>query len=149
MSARNILLICVIALLAGVACFFWYVNSAFPATRCEAAKHLDAPEKYADCVECHTKVTPKVTQDWKESKHGVMLVKCVVCHGQPDGKGSIPFAAQPDAMNICVRCHDPSIQRMVAKYGEKPNCNSCHPYHQNPMHSDAYETRIPSGKTTF
>lgn len=149
MSVRNILLIACAVAVVGVGGFFGYVNTAFPTVRCEAAKHLDAPEKYADCLSCHTKTTVKVAQDWKESKHGVMLVKCVVCHGQPDGKGSIPFSAKPDPMDICARCHDPAIKRMVAKYGVKPDCNSCHPYHQNPMHGDAYETRIPSGKTNF
>ncbi len=139
-------------LVAAVVCvggFFAYINTAFPEVRCEAVKHLDAPEKYADCVACHVKSTAKDTQDWKDSKHGVMLVKCVVCHGQPDGKGSIPFAAKPDPMLICARCHDPAIKRMEAKYGERPDCNSCHPHHQNPMHGNAYENKIPTDKTNF
>jgi hypothetical protein len=132
-----------------VAGFFLYTHFAFPAVRCEAAKHLDVPEKYADCVTCHAKTTAQIAQDWNDSKHGVTLVKCVVCHGQPDGKGSIPFMAQPDPNVICVRCHEPSMQRMVAKYGEQLDCNTCHPHHQSPMHRKAYEAKVPSKKTSL
>lgn len=128
--------------------FFAYMALAFPKVRCEGA-HLNAPDEYADCLECHLKTTPKVSQDWHESKHGVLLVKCVVCHGQPDGKGSIPFNPAPDPMFICARCHAPSIQRMEEKFGLKPECESCHPNHQNPMHRNAYENRAPSDKTNF
>ncbi len=150
MTARKSLLFVSLAAIVGIAGFFLYINTAFPEVRCEAVKHLDAPEKYADCYSCHVKTTAKESQDWKDSKHGVMLVKCVVCHGQPDGKGAIPFAAKPDPMVTCVRCHDPAIKRMVAKYGDpRPNCNTCHPNHQNPMHADAYENRTPSGKISF
>lgn len=141
-----------IALAAAVLCvggFFLYISVAFPKVRCEGAKHLEAPEQYADCVTCHAKSTIKVTQDWQESKHGVMLVKCVVCHGEPDGKGSVPFEVKPDPIRICAQCHDPSIKRMTAKYGDLKECNTCHPNHQNPMHGDAYENKIPTGKITF
>ena len=74
-----------------------YLHLAFPKVRCEAGKHLDSPEAMADCYECHLKATPKVAQDWYESKHGIQLVKCFMCHGQPDGKGALPFAAKPAA----------------------------------------------------
>ncbi len=149
MAYKKPILIAVCAAIVAVAGFFAYLKIAFPEVRCEAAKHPDTPEKYADCVSCHVKATAMVAQDWKDSKHGVMLVKCVVCHGQPDGKGSIAFKAKPDPMDICARCHDPAIKRMVAKYGERPDCNSCHPHHQNTIHRDAYEPPVFSGKTSF
>jgi hypothetical protein len=76
--------------------FFAFISLAFPNVRFEAVKHLESPEQVSDCYECHAKSTPKVAQDWLESKHGVMLVKCFVCHGQPDGKGSVPWAVNPD-----------------------------------------------------
>lgn len=110
----------------------------FPGTRCEAFKHPNAPEGQNDCYTCHVKTTPKIAQDWFESKHGVVLVKCFVCHGSPDGKGSLPFAAKPDAQLICQRCHAPAMERMKAKFGESTPCASCHPYHQNSMHHEAY-----------
>lgn len=120
-------------------CLVVYVNIAFPKTRCEAVKHLESPEQVSDCYECHVKSTPKVAQDWQESKHGVMLVKCFVCHGQPDGKGSVPWAVDPDVDTTCRKCHDPSIKKMETKYGLELNCNECHPFHNNSLHHEAYE----------
>lgn len=131
-----------------VLALFLYISHAFPAVRPQGT-HLAVPGKYADCVTCHAKVSAQVAQDWNESKHGVTLVKCVVCHGEPDGKGSIPFTATPDPRLICSRCHDPALSLMVAKYGEKANCSTCHPYHQNPMHGKAYEIRRPTTQTTL
>jgi hypothetical protein len=142
---KSLLVLAVV--LSGAGAFFWYLDTAFPKVRCEGA-HLAVPEEYADCVSCHAKSTPKVAQDWQESKHGVMLVKCVVCHGEPNGEGSIPFSARPGAIDICARCHDPAIKRMAEKFGGDAECNSCHPRHQNPMHSDAYQEKAPS-KTSF
>lgn len=124
-----------------------YVQMAFPKVRCEAVKHLESPEQVSDCYECHFKATPKVAQDWFESKHGVMLVKCFVCHGQPDGKGSVPWAVNPDVDTTCRKCHDPSIKKMEAKYGLDPVCTECHPFHNNSLHHEAYVK--PESKKTI
>lgn len=116
-----------------------YFQSTFPESRCgESMTHLETTDSASDCYECHSKATPKVALDWFESKHGVMLVKCFVCHGQPDGKGSIPFSVNPDVDATCRKCHDPSIQMMEKKYGLNPECNSCHPFHNNSLHHKAY-----------
>lgn len=135
-----------LALLAGG--YFAYVSWAFPGVKCEAAKHLDAPERMGDCYGCHVKSTPKVAQDWFESKHGVTLVRCQTCHGQPDGKGSLPFSRVP-GVEVCSRCHSLAIDRMEAKFGKRNDCSSCHPNHQSPMHGGAYEYRQASTKTTL
>ncbi|MEJ2157108.1 MAG: hypothetical protein P8X96_17375 [Desulfobacteraceae bacterium] len=118
---------------------FGYVNAAFPKVRCEAFKHLEAPEASSDCYTCHQKTSPKTAQDWLESKHGVNLVKCFVCHGQPDGKGSVPWAVKPDVDKTCRKCHDPSIRKMQKKYGADRDCSECHPFHNNSLHHAAYE----------
>jgi len=123
-----------------------YVNVAFPRVRCPA-RHLDSPEALADCYECHKKATPKVAQDWYESKHGIQLVKCFMCHGQPDGKGALPYAVNPDPTVTCQRCHDPSIHRMTSKFGLEKACNECHPFHQNSIHHAAYVK--PEAKKTL
>jgi hypothetical protein len=124
-----------------------YVSLAFPTVRCEAVKHLESPENVSDCFECHLKSTPKITQDWFESKHGVMLVKCFVCHGQPDGKGSVPYAVNPNVDSTCRKCHEVSIKKMQEKYGLKTVCNDCHPFHNNSLHHAAYVK--PVSKKTF
>ncbi|MFV0349113.1 MAG: hypothetical protein ACK5JO_11040 [Halodesulfovibrio sp.] len=128
---------------------YLYVHAAYPPVRCEAVKHVDPEDRQmaGDCYGCHAKATPKVAQNWYESKHGVALVKCFVCHGQPDGKGAVVFAAVPDVDTICRRCHDPAIRRMEAKFGQGLDCNACHPMHQNSMHHEAYGRTV--SKTTF
>lgn len=129
--------------------YFAYMAWAFPNVRCEAAKHLDAPlANEGDCYGCHVKSTPKVAQNWYESKHGVTLVRCQTCHGQPDGKGSLPFAQIPN-VEVCVRCHSLAIDRMEAKFGKRNDCSTCHPNHQSPMHGNAYEFRQATTKTTL
>ena len=101
-------------------------------------KHLVAPDSAADCYACHKKATPIIAENWYESKHGVILVKCFVCHGQPDGQGSVPWAVSPDPKIVCTKCHDPAIKRMKAKFGLAPKCYTCHPFHQNSLHHRAY-----------
>lgn len=128
------------------AVILFYTQSAMSGVRCEAARHLDSPEKAGDCYTCHQKTTPKIAQDWYESKHGVMLVKCFVCHGQPDGKGSIEYSANPDPNYICRRCHDPAMKVMEEKFGMRAECNECHKYHSNSVHHEAY-SRTESKKT--
>ncbi len=109
-------------------------------------KHLVAPDSAADCYECHKKATPKIAEDWYQSKHGVQLMKCFVCHGQPDGKGSIPWAVVPSPKAVCQKCHDPAMQRMRNKYGLEPDCYTCHPFHQNSLHHDAYKKSASKAK---
>jgi hypothetical protein len=102
-------------------------------------KHLIAPDSAADCYECHKKATPIIAENWYESKHGVVLMKCFVCHGQPDGKGSVPWAVVPSPKAVCQKCHDPAMKRMEKKFGLEPDCYTCHPFHQNSLHHDAYK----------
>lgn len=143
---RKWLIISVTGIMALVILFFLYLNVAFPKARCDAVKHLESPDSVSDCFECHIKATPKITQDWYESKHGVILVKCFVCHGQPDGKGSVPYAVNPDVNATCRKCHDPSINKMVSKYGLNPDCNECHPFHNNSLHHEAYVKPVAKKK---
>ncbi len=105
-------------------------------------KHLVAPDDLAGCYECHKKATPKISQDWNDSKHGVVLMKCFVCHGEPGGQGSVPFAVVPKADEVCMKCHDPAMQRMREKYGLEANCYECHPFHQNSLHHKAYSKSV-------
>lgn len=123
------------ALLAVTAALLGLTDSPARAAR---GKHLVAPDSAADCYECHKKATPRVAQDWLESKHGVVLMKCFVCHGEPDGKGSVPWAVNPNPQTVCRKCHEPAMQQMERKYGLKPDCNRCHPQHHNSLHHKAY-----------
>ena len=117
------LIIALAAVILLVIGFFAYIQNAFTGTRCEAAKHLDA-DMIGDCYGCHLKVTPHVAQDWYESKHGVTLVRCQVCHGL-------------------------AIDKMTALYGKRDDCSTCHPYHARPMHGKVYENRQATTKTVL
>lgn len=128
--------------------YFGYMAWAFPETKCEAAKHLDAGTMAGDCYGCHVKATPAEAQHWFESKHGLTLVRCQTCHGMPDGQGSIQFTRSPD-VSTCARCHSPAIQRMEAKFGKRGECNVCHPFHQSAMHGSPYQYRQPATAAAF
>lgn len=148
MKCCKIVLSILIAVIVSVGGYFAYMSWAFPQVRCEAAKHLDAKQMEGDCYACHVKATPRIAQEWYESKHGITLVRCQTCHGMPDGKGAIPFTRTP-GVEVCARCHSLSIQRMEAKFGKRDDCSSCHPYHQSSMHGTAYQFRQPSDKREF
>lgn len=133
-------------LIAGLTGYFAYISWAFPVVKCEAAKHLTAPGQMSgDCYGCHVKATPKAAQEWYESKHGYTLVRCQTCHGEPDGKGSLPFTVQP-SVDICRTCHAPAIERMEARFGIRDDCSACHLSHQSPIHNDAYIYNKPTAK---
>ncbi len=126
-------------LTAGVAATALLLSCVASDALAKSIKHLNAPDDAADCYACHKIVTPRVAQNWYESKHGFQLMKCFVCHGQTDGKGSVPFAVVPDAGTVCRKCHEPAMKRMAEKFGVDPNCYECHPFHQNSLHHDAYK----------
>lgn len=128
-----------ILLTAGIAAAVLLLSCTASDVSAKSIKHLKAPDDAADCYTCHRIVTPRVAQNWYESKHGVQLMKCFVCHGQPDGKGSVPFAVVPDPGTVCRKCHEPAMKRMAKKFGVDPNCYECHPFHQNSLHHDAYK----------
>ena len=116
-----------------------FFNVAFPKQRSVDFEHLVIPDSITDCYACHAKMTPKLAHDWYQSEHRVKLVKCVTCHGQPDGMGETPFTAQPDPGTVCGECHDSAIQHMEKDFGIGLDCNGCHPFHQNSLHRTAKE----------
>ena len=68
---RCLISLLVLCLLTGA--YFLYMAWAFPAVRCEAAKHLNAAEMEGDCYTCHMKATARVAQEWYESKHELRM----------------------------------------------------------------------------
>lgn len=122
------LIIALAAVILLVIGFFVYIQNAFTGTRCEAAKHLDA-DMIGDC-------------------YGVTLVRCQVCHGQPDGKGAVPFKRVP-GVEVCAACHGLAIDKMTALYGKRDDCSTCHPYHARPIHGKVYENRQATTKTVL
>lgn len=74
-----------------------------------------------DCEECH------VDQEkiWMDGKHGLMGVKCVVCHGSPE----VNFAAKP-GLARCRGCHGDEVASVQKKLPAKEQtCFLCHEHH--------------------
>jgi hypothetical protein len=116
-----------------------FFNMAFPKQRFGDFEHLVIPDSVVGCYSCHAKMTPKLAHDWYESRHRVEMVECFDCHGQPDGTGDLPFAANPDQRAVCGECHEPAIQHAEARFGLQLDCGGCHPFHQNALHRAAGE----------
>ncbi len=57
------------------------------------------------CIDCHTKVSPGMVQDWKVSMHADNDVTCSTCHGE-DHKSAADYklAKLPDE-KVCAECH--------------------------------------------
>jgi hypothetical protein len=89
-------------------------------------KHPAVPSDQA-CEECHE----RQAQVWQDSKHGLMGVKCVVCHGDTEKI----FIARP-ASERCVGCH--AVQVAGTAEGHKikqKNCWACHDGHSLKLES--------------
>ena len=118
------LIIALAAVILLVIGFFAYIQNAFTGTRCEAAKHLDA-DMIGDCYGCHLKVTPQVAQDWYESKHGVTLVRCQVCHGQLATEGLHPDIVMLDPPR--KGCDEATLSAVVRMAPRRVVYVSCNP----------------------
>jgi hypothetical protein len=85
-----------------------------------AGKHPATPENQ-ECGECHA----DQEKIWFDGKHGLMNVKCIVCHGATDKN----FTNRP-GLAACRGCHaDEVAQAQQAKKKEGKSCFSCHDHH--------------------
>jgi hypothetical protein len=74
-----------------------------------------------ECSECHA----DQTRVWQEGKHGLMNVKCVVCHGSPE----VNFTAKP-GLNRCRGCHGDEVADVQKKLPARDRtCFLCHEHH--------------------
>lgn len=84
------------------------------------------------CDVCHKEVTPEVYKDWYSSDHGMMNVKCFVCHGSTGDD----FSTKPGA-DRCVACHADHVESMGAPFMDDKSCFTCHPAHALTSHRQA------------
>ncbi len=63
----------------------------------------------AQCVECHSKVTPSVVTDWKQSRHHEMGIECDACHGVGHTTASDAAKARIPTPETCGQCHDAQL----------------------------------------
>lgn len=104
-------------LLAGV----WLAAGLVLPPLAGAADKHPAPPGDQECGECHAEQAAV----WSAGKHGLMNVKCVVCHGDPESN----FVSQP-ALVRCRGCHADQVRDVEKKLaaGEQ-SCFGCHDHH--------------------
>lgn len=83
---------------------------------------VDASEA---CDVCHRDVTPDIVDAWYASRHGLMNVKCFVCHGAigPDFVRRAPLSR-------CVGCHNDKVESLAKPFFKGKDCFSCHAGHE-------------------
>jgi hypothetical protein len=105
--------------------------AAAPATARVGHPPVRAGDAAEACEACHAKTTPAVVQEWAAGRHGLLLVKCFVCHGST-GKD---FALRVGA-DRCAGCHPAEVASSAAILPAKAGrgaggagCFSCHSPH--------------------
>lgn len=106
---------------------------ALPIVAVAAGKpHMKTADQ--DCAECHA----TQEQVWLDGKHGLLNVKCVVCHGNPEQN----FDPKP-GMNRCRGCHAEKVADVEKKLSPKErSCFLCHDNHRVTVKATA---KIKSG----
>ena len=66
------------------------------------------------CVECHTKVTPKIVKDWKLSRHSKEDVDCSDCHGDKHMSKEDVNLAEIPTPETCSDCHEDQVNQFKA-----------------------------------
>ncbi|HTF99878.1 MAG TPA: hypothetical protein VK654_04725 [Nitrospirota bacterium] len=86
----------------------------------QAKKHAQtAPDQ--ECSECHAAQSAA----WESGKHGLMNVKCVVCHGSPEEN----YIPKPDTSR-CIGCHASEVADLSKKKApSEKTCAPCHDRH--------------------
>ena len=63
----------------------------------------------AQCVDCHSKVTPNVVADWKLSRHHEVGMACDTCHGSDHMTAADAAKAKIPTPETCGQCHDAQV----------------------------------------
>ncbi|MBZ5720664.1 MAG: cytochrome C [Acidobacteriia bacterium] len=65
----------------------------------------------AQCIDCHSKVTPNIVSDWKLSKHSQMEVTCISCHGDQHTSADDVAKVQMPTPDTCATCHQTQVEQ--------------------------------------
>jgi len=97
-----------------------FILAQTPGAMAKTRTHIATPDDQ-ECSECHV----DQASVWFNGKHGLMNVKCIVCHGSTDKN----FMAKPDVAQ-CIGCHGEEVEqvRMKTAQAEK-TCFPCHDHH--------------------
>ncbi len=67
----------------------------------------------AGCLDCHTRVTPRIMTDWQLSRHGQMGITCAACHGtEHTTQHDFEEAAIPTPAT-CATCHSQKVEEFT------------------------------------
>ena len=88
--------------------------------------HTDAVSQANPCIDCHSKETPHVVEQWKKSKHSMNEVVCQICHlaGSWDQNGfdHNGFRITRDITVLyCEDCHALANEEMKASRDKHGN----------------------------
>lgn len=72
-----------------------------------------APAAAADCVQCHSEVTPNIVHDWEVSRHRDMDVKCDACHGAEHTSRDDVAEAKIPTPETCAACHPQRVKEYM------------------------------------
>ena len=64
----------------------------------------------AQCIECHSKITPNIVSDWKLSKHSQVDVTCIACHGDQHTSASDVVKVKIPTPDTCATCHQTQVR---------------------------------------
>ncbi len=67
-----------------------------------------------DCIECHSKVTPQIVQDWKISAHAEMSISCAICHGADHSSAEDVAQVELPTPETCAGCHSEQVDQFRA-----------------------------------
>lgn len=112
----------------GVMAFLvWACSARGPAPEREVYRHpeLSAQEMLIACQDCHRTETPEIYNEWRESRHGIAMVKCFQCHGTFETFHKVtrencrtchakPYENCPKD-KLCWECHSPHLFKKHVK----------------------------------
>jgi hydroxylamine dehydrogenase len=67
----------------------------------------------AQCIDCHTKTTPNIVSDWKQSRHSQVEVGCDTCHGSEHMKADDASRAKIPTPETCGQCHQTQVEQFT------------------------------------
>ncbi len=90
----------------GTITVFLFVFSHSAITASATGAPQTDPKGGQQCIECHSKVTPNIVSDWKQSRHHEMNIACDTCHGSDHSTAADASKAKIPTPETCAQCHE-------------------------------------------
>jgi hypothetical protein len=75
------------------------------------ASTLATAQSATQCIECHTKETPRIVSDWKLSRHSQVDVNCISCHGDQHTSAADVLKVKIPTPDTCAQCHQTQVEQ--------------------------------------